>query len=115
MRVRPRLKRDVQMKCGHCGTVNADEAKFCNQCGNPLDQGSRPSESSGERRQAAVLFADLVGYTALSEKLGEEAVFALMNEVIAYCRSLPILVISGSRWNGIMSSFPTITMYSILG
>jgi Double zinc ribbon len=32
----------------------------------------------GERKVVAVLFADLVGYTGLSERLGEEALFTVM-------------------------------------
>ena len=32
----------------------------------------------GQRRQVAVLFADMVGYTTISERLGEEATYGLM-------------------------------------
>ena len=35
----------------------------------------------GERKLVTVLFADLVGYTALSEQLGEEALFAVMDDL----------------------------------
>jgi class 3 adenylate cyclase len=35
----------------------------------------------GERKLVTVLFADLVGYTSLSEQLGEEAMFALMDDL----------------------------------
>jgi class 3 adenylate cyclase/DNA-binding CsgD family transcriptional regulator len=35
----------------------------------------------GERKLVTVLFADLAGYTALSEQLGEEALFAIMDEL----------------------------------
>lgn len=35
----------------------------------------------GERKLVTVLFADLVGYTTLSEQLGEEALFAVMDEI----------------------------------
>ena len=35
----------------------------------------------GERKVVTVLFADLSGYTTLSEKLGEEALFATMDEL----------------------------------
>lgn len=44
---------------------------------------SRPAPAEGERRQVTVLFADMKGYTPLSEKLGEEGVFQLMNRVYA--------------------------------
>ena len=35
----------------------------------------------GERKLVTVLFADLVGYTALSAQLGEESMFALMDDL----------------------------------
>ena len=39
---------------------------------------SRPALPEGERRQVAVLFADLAGYTALSQELDAEEVHALL-------------------------------------
>jgi len=36
---------------------------------------------SGERRQVTVLFADMVGFTAISERLGEEGTFALIQPI----------------------------------
>src|SRR5262245_25261536 len=36
---------------------------------------------AGERKLVTVLFADLVGYTALSAQVGEEGLFALMDEL----------------------------------
>ena len=36
---------------------------------------------AGERKLVTVLFADLAGYTTLSEQLGEEALFALMDKL----------------------------------
>jgi class 3 adenylate cyclase len=35
----------------------------------------------GERRQATVIFTDLVGFTAFSEKYGEEAAYSLMQHI----------------------------------
>jgi class 3 adenylate cyclase len=42
----------------------------------------------GERRQVTVLFADLVGFTAFSERLGEEAAFALIRRVAGLMTSV---------------------------
>jgi class 3 adenylate cyclase len=39
---------------------------------------SDPAKPSGERRQVTVLFADMVGFTAISERLGEEGTYALI-------------------------------------
>ena len=36
----------------------------------------------GERRQITVLFADMVEYTPLAERLGEEALYQLIRPVI---------------------------------
>ena len=40
-----------------------------------------PDTPSGERRQVTVLFADMVGFTAISESLGEEGTFALIQPI----------------------------------
>src|ERR1022692_2246545 len=42
---------------------------------------SDPASPSGERRQVTVLFADMVGFTAISERLGEEGTFALIQPI----------------------------------
>jgi class 3 adenylate cyclase len=42
----------------------------------------------GERRQVTVLFADLVGFTAFSERSGEEGAFALMRRVAGLMTSV---------------------------
>lgn len=46
------------------------------------DSTSSPAALDGERRQATVLFADMQGYTALAEKLGEEDTFTLMQPIL---------------------------------
>jgi class 3 adenylate cyclase len=40
-----------------------------------------PAAPSGERRQVTVLFADMLGFTAISERLGEEGTFALIQPI----------------------------------
>jgi class 3 adenylate cyclase len=41
------------------------------------DEQERTSALSGQRRQVTVLFADMAGYTALAEKLGEEQTYRM--------------------------------------
>jgi class 3 adenylate cyclase/tetratricopeptide (TPR) repeat protein len=41
----------------------------------------------GERRQVTVLFADLVGFTAFSERAGEEAAYGLMQKITEILRT----------------------------
>jgi class 3 adenylate cyclase len=42
---------------------------------------SDPTQPSGERRQVTVLFADMVGFVAISERLGEEGTYALIQPI----------------------------------
>ena len=69
----------LETRCPACGKVNAPGSKFCNECGQSLSTASSaPSEHAppiqAERRHVTVLFSDLSGYTALSEKLDPEEV-----------------------------------------
>ncbi len=61
------------MECPACGAPCASGARFCWSCGQPL---RAPVE---ERRIVTVLFADLVGFTALSEHLDPEQVKRLVD------------------------------------
>ena len=49
----------------------------------------------GERRQVTALFADIMGYTAMSEAIGEEAVYQLM-DLIYGCMITPVYNEEGS-------------------
>ena len=48
---------------------------------NSVSQSTEPTAPSGERRQVTALFADMVGFTAISERLGEEGTFALIQPI----------------------------------
>jgi class 3 adenylate cyclase len=61
-----------------CGTKNPENARFCLHCGNPLT-----GRAEGERRIVTMLFCDVVGSTAMAERLDPEAWTEIMNEVFA--------------------------------
>ena len=93
----------LELSCPSCGASAEPGEQFCGECGKSLGRLSTPaappdprsytpkhlaekilssrSALEGERKQVTVLFADLVGYTTLSAQLGEEALFALMDEL----------------------------------
>ena len=61
--------------CSSCGAGNADDAKFCGECGERL---AGPQRVREERRVVTVLFADVVGFTSRSEDLDIEDVGAFL-------------------------------------
>src|SRR5438477_6058793 len=63
--------------CPSCGFVNPEGQHFCGQCGSRLSEEAAPAartSSPGERKLATILFADVVGFTSLSENTDPEAV-----------------------------------------
>jgi class 3 adenylate cyclase/tetratricopeptide (TPR) repeat protein len=97
--------------CSHCNSSNPLQFKFCGECGHDLSLPSRPipkelsfdgklakiqrylpknltqkilaqrDKIEGERKQVTVMFCDMEGFTTLSEKLGSEETYALMDQV----------------------------------
>ena len=57
------------MQCTSCGSQIPDGARFCQSCGHPVAL-AQPEE----RRIVTVLFADLVGFTTLAERMDPEQV-----------------------------------------
>ncbi len=103
------------MKCGGCGTENRAGRRFCTRCGSPLElscaacgavaeAGDRfcgvcgaalvesgataTAEPVSERRLVSVLFADIVGFTSLSEHRDPEEVRDLLSDYFDRCRTL---------------------------
>ncbi|MEI7713499.1 MAG: adenylate/guanylate cyclase domain-containing protein [Rhodospirillales bacterium] len=75
--------------CAACGRGCAATARFCGWCGVSLTQGQLVLEPGGERKQATVLFADIVGSTALISRLdAEEAMDKLQPVVAAMSRAV---------------------------
>jgi class 3 adenylate cyclase/tetratricopeptide (TPR) repeat protein len=101
----------LEIACSSCGKINPLSNKFCSECGHkiiiPAEQ--TPKELSfeeklakiqrylpkdltqkilaqrdkieGERKQVTVMFCDMEGFTALTEKLGSEEMYSIMDQV----------------------------------
>src|SRR5262245_50447738 len=76
-------------RCVSCGADNPPGSRFCNACGSPLGTASaaaapvaaQPRDSrpeGGSRKVVTVIFADLIGSTALHERLDPESVSRVM-------------------------------------
>jgi class 3 adenylate cyclase/tetratricopeptide (TPR) repeat protein len=55
--------------CPSCGAANPADARFCSSCGARLEAAPEPHE---ERKLVSVLFVDLVGFTARSDRADPE-------------------------------------------
>jgi class 3 adenylate cyclase/tetratricopeptide (TPR) repeat protein len=97
--------------CPQCGSENLPRDRFCGECGHDLTLPSKPvlrelsfdeklakiqrylpqdltqkilaqkDKIEGERRQVTVMFCDMEGFTALTERLGPEETYSLMDEL----------------------------------
>src|SRR5437763_4625522 len=81
--------------CPNCGAPAPGEARFCMSCGAALEAGAAPPPAPAapqpaaapavrgeERRQVTVLFADVSGYTAMSEAMDPEDVKGLIERCL---------------------------------
>jgi class 3 adenylate cyclase/tetratricopeptide (TPR) repeat protein len=75
----------MKLECPECGAEIPLGRKFCGECGEKLDEAQEVpktvSEPEGERKHVTVLFSDLSGYTAMSEKLDPEEVKEIMSRI----------------------------------
>ena len=106
--------------CPSCGATNPPEGKFCGQCAAALQTTPTTKFASpvsytpkhlaekiltskaaleGERKQVTVLFCDLVNSTSLAERLGEEAMHALLN------RFFELALAEVHRYEGTINQF----------
>ncbi len=75
----------LQRTCPACGSEQPASATFCSDCGIALREDARraadTTDDRQERRVVTVLFADLAGSTALGERLDPEDVRELQGEL----------------------------------
>jgi class 3 adenylate cyclase/tetratricopeptide (TPR) repeat protein len=99
----------LSLTCGSCGTANRPGQKFCGECGTQLTGLQRGDTPAGavapravpttERRLVSVLFADLVGFTTLSESRDPEEVRDLLSRYFDESRQIV------GRYGGIVEKF----------
>jgi class 3 adenylate cyclase/tetratricopeptide (TPR) repeat protein len=96
--------------CPSCGAANEPNDRFCGECGTALegsparaaaDVAAAPDRApaASERRLVSVLFADLVGFTTLSETRDAEEVRELLTRYFDSCRRLI------ARYGGVVEKF----------
>lgn len=113
----------MAMNCTACGHENRAEARFCDQCGSPLQQSSAgaywpaatPAEYTpkhladrvltsrsaieGERKHVTVVFVDCVGFTPMAEQLDPEDLHGIMD------RCFEVLLGEIHRFEGTVNQF----------
>jgi class 3 adenylate cyclase/tetratricopeptide (TPR) repeat protein len=99
--------------CPSCGAAVEPDYVFCLDCGASLQAGARPTPTTAppppvaapdvtataERRLVSVLFADLVGFTAMSEQHDAEEVRELLTTYFETCKALI------TRYGGVVEKF----------
>jgi len=84
--------RSLARTCSNCGAEVPAGFRFCGECGTPLEaETAEPAvreAPASERRLVSVLFADLVGFTTLSESRDAEEVRDLLSRYFETCRRL---------------------------
>jgi class 3 adenylate cyclase len=71
--------------CSNCKAENRPSGKFCGDCGKQLEEATQKeksiSTSESERKYVTVLFSDMSGFTAMTEKIDPEEVKEIMGKV----------------------------------
>ena len=101
----------LELACPQCGNIYTPGTKFCDECGHDLTLPSEPAPKDlsfdekidkiqrylpkgltekilsqrdrieGERKQVTVMFCDMEGFTQLTERLGPEEAYGIMDQI----------------------------------
>jgi class 3 adenylate cyclase/tetratricopeptide (TPR) repeat protein len=122
-----RCAASLDLHCASCGAVNPPQNRYCGQCATPLKAAPPPGfaepaagallasgptarpVSAGEIKQVSVLFCDIAGSTALTERLGAEA----MRDLVT--RFLEISIAEVQRYEGSVPQFTGDGFMAIFG
>ena len=106
----------LEIACPNCGKTNPPDSNFCNGCGQQLVVDEAPVEkvvptpsAAGERKHVTVLFSDLSGYTAMSEKLDPEEVKEIMTRVFDRIKEVI------TKYDGFIEKFAGDAVMAIFG
>ncbi len=129
----------MNLICANCGYTNPAGMRFCGQCGkrlpdalpsephivpravSPADLGIMMGanllerfrraglDAAGQRRVVTVLFADLAGYTELSERLDPEDLYGLIQRMIA------VLAADVYKYDGAVDKFTGDGLMALFG
>ena len=95
----------IARACPSCSAPLESDSAFCGECGAAINGGAAPAAVSqasaplAERRVCSVLFADLVGFTPLSESRDPEQVRELLSEYFEAARTVI------ARYGGVVEKF----------
>ena len=77
--------KELLLSCSKCGAEVISDDLFCGKCGQELWKADEITEvvpeTGGERKYITVIFSDLSGYTAMSEKLDPEEVKEITSRI----------------------------------
>ena len=66
------------MECPNCYHQNSEDSKFCNECGHnfldTVDATEATLSKESERKHVTIMFSDMSGYTAMTERLDPEEI-----------------------------------------
>ncbi len=106
----------LEIVCPQCSKSNPPGSNFCNGCGRKLVKDEPPAEQpektaaiAGERKHVTVLFADLSGYTAMSEKLDPEELKEIMTRVFNRIKAVI------AKYDGFIEKFAGDAVMAVFG
>jgi len=108
----PACGASTERACGSCNTALPPDARFCPACGTPAGTSASTAsapEPARERKMATMVFADLVGSTALAEAHDPEIVARLVGGV------LERLADEVRRYEGTIEKFAGDAMLAVFG
>jgi class 3 adenylate cyclase len=67
---------ETPLQCSQCRNLNRPGSNFCDQCGNPIEQGSdqRIDTLGSERKHVTVLFSDISRYREIINRVDPEEI-----------------------------------------